>query len=115
MLGLHFEDCDAFGLQFSFDGCTLNHVSFYQTKLKKMVFRKGTLYGADFSGCDLGGAVFEGCDLKDAKFDNTSLEKADLRTAFNYSIDPTINRLNKARFALPAVIGLLDRFNILVE
>ena len=28
MLGLHFEDCDTFGRQFSFEGCTLNHVSF---------------------------------------------------------------------------------------
>ena len=80
-----------------------------------MVFRKGTLHEADFTGCDLTGAVFDGCDLRGARFDNTILEKADLRTAFNYSIDPTINRVKKARFALPAVVGLLERFDILVE
>ena len=93
----------------------MNHVSFYQTKLKKIVFRRGSLHEADFSGCDLTSAVFDHCDLRDAKFDNTILEKADLRTAFNYSIDPTINRVKKARFALPSVVGLLDRFDIIVE
>lgn len=86
-----------------------------QVKLKKIIFKRGSLHEADLSGCDLTGAVFDGCDLRDAKFENTILEKADLRTAFNYSIDPTINKIRKARFSLPAVTGLLDRFGILIE
>jgi len=32
MLGLHFENCDEFGLSFSFEKCSLNHSSFYQLK-----------------------------------------------------------------------------------
>ena len=39
MLGLHFENCSQSGLSFSIDHCNLTHSSFYQTKLKKTIFR----------------------------------------------------------------------------
>jgi len=35
MLGLRFDMCNAFGLSFSFEGCQLNHSSFYKTQLKR--------------------------------------------------------------------------------
>jgi uncharacterized protein YjbI with pentapeptide repeats len=35
MLGLHFEDCNAFGLSLRLDNCNLNNSSFYQAKLKQ--------------------------------------------------------------------------------
>ena len=38
MLGLRFELCSQFALSFSFDGCQLNHSSFYKTKIKKAIF-----------------------------------------------------------------------------
>ena len=38
MLGLSFENCNEFGLAVSFTGCTLDHCSFYQAKLKKTSF-----------------------------------------------------------------------------
>ena len=38
MLGLHFENCNQFGLSFSFENCSLNHSSFYKTKIRKTVF-----------------------------------------------------------------------------
>ena len=37
MLGLRFDTCNEFGLSFSFDGCQLNHSSFFKTKIKKTV------------------------------------------------------------------------------
>jgi hypothetical protein len=37
---------------------------------------------------DPGAPVFDHCDLARATFDHTMLEKADFRTAVNYSIDP---------------------------
>jgi len=43
------------------------------------------------------------------------LENADLRTSYNYSIDPDANRIRKAKFSLPAVIGLLDKYYLDIE
>ena len=58
---------------------------------------------------------FINCDFSGAVFENTILEKADLRTAINYSIDPEINRLKKAKFSMPGLIGLLDKYDIELE
>lgn len=115
MLGLQFGSCNEFGLLFNFDSCTLDHSSFYRLKLKKIVFRNCKLEEVDFTETDLSGAVFDNCDVAGAVFDHTVLEKADLRTAHHYSIDPTINRIKKAKFALPGITGLLDKYDIDIE
>jgi hypothetical protein len=47
-----------------------------------------------------------------SSFENTNLEKADFGTAYNYSINPNLNRIKKAKFSLPAVTGLLDQYDI---
>lgn len=115
MLAVHFEDCNEYGLSFSFTNCLLNHSSFYQTKMKGLDFKTCQLVEVDFTQCDLTQASFSNCDLLNAKFENTVLEKADLRTARNYSIDPTINKIRKAKFTLPDVLGLLDKYDIEIE
>lgn len=115
MLGLHFEHCNGFGLAFSFENCTLNDSSFYQTKIKQTVFRNCQLLAVDFTETDISESVFDQCDLQNATFDRTILEKADLRTAFNYHIDPEINRIKKAKFSLPEVVGLLGKYDIAIE
>ena len=115
MLGLRFEDCNEFGLSFSFENCTLDHSSFYQTKLKKTLFNNSKLQEVDFTGCDLNSSVFNNCDLTRTTFENTVLEKADFRTSFNYSIDPEINRIKKAKFALVGIAGLLEKYDIEIE
>jgi uncharacterized protein YjbI with pentapeptide repeats len=53
--------------------------------------------------------------LRGAIFDHTILEKADLRTAYHYSIHPDINRIKKAKFSMANIIGLLDKYDIEVE
>jgi fluoroquinolone resistance protein len=83
--------------------------------LKKIQFKNSTLHEVDFTETDLSSAVFHNCDLARATFENAILEKADLRTSFNYSIDPELNRIKKAKFSIPAVIGLLDKYDIEVE
>ena len=55
------------------------------------------------------------CDLTDTKFENTVIEKADFRTSFNYSIDPYLNRIKKAKFSLTNITGLLDKYDIEIE
>lgn len=83
--------------------------------MKKTVFNRCSLHETDFIDADLTGAIFNECDLHLAKFENSILEKADLRTSFNYTIDPTLNKLRKARFSLPGVLRLLDKYDIIIN
>ena len=115
MLGLHFEKCSQFAISFGFDNCNLAHSSFYQLKLKKTSFINSQLHEVDFVECDLTGAFFDNCDLTGAVFENTIIEKADLSTSFNYSIDPEINRIKKAKFSLTGVAGLLNKYDIEID
>src|SRR5688572_18624855 len=115
MLGLRFDTCHDFGLAFSFDSCVLNHSCFAATKIKKTTFKNSQLKEVDFTETDLTSVVFDRCDLTRATFANTVLEKADLRTSFNYSIDPEINRLKKTKFSLAGILGLLEKYDIEVD
>src|SRR4051794_32746946 len=115
MMGLIFYDCSKFGLAFNFDDCTLDHSSFYQTKITKAIFKNSRFHETDFTDCNLTGTVFNNCDLLTAKFENSILTKADLRTAYNYSIDPELNKIKGAKFSFPAVAGLLTKYNIIIE
>jgi uncharacterized protein YjbI with pentapeptide repeats len=105
MFGLHFNDCNEFGVSFRFEACLLNNSIFYKTKIKKTLFKNSKLIDVDFAECDLSGSIFE----------NTNLEKADFRTAFNYSINASLNRLKKAKFSLSEVHGLLRNFDIEID
>ncbi|MFA6945248.1 MAG: pentapeptide repeat-containing protein [Pedobacter sp.] len=115
ILGLHFENCNEFGLAFSFENCQLNHSSFYKTTIKKTNFKNSSLKETDFTECDLTNSVFENCDLTGATFDHTNLEQVDFRTSVNYSIDPVNNRIRKAKFSIMGISGLLDKYDIKIE
>ncbi|HTJ11316.1 MAG TPA: pentapeptide repeat-containing protein [Dinghuibacter sp.] len=112
MLGLRFDTCSAFGMSLSFTDCVLDNSSFYKIKNHFFYAGQSRLREVDFTDADLTGAIFDDCDLRDAHFENTLLEKADLRTATHYTIDPTRNRVKKARFSWPGVAGLLTAFDI---
>jgi uncharacterized protein YjbI with pentapeptide repeats len=112
LLGLLFENSSEFLFSVSFDHCVLNHSSFFKQKLKKTIFKNSSLHEVDFSECDLSHAVFEHCDLKMATFENTILNKADLRTAINYTINPETNNIKKALFSLQGLPGLLHKYDI---
>lgn len=115
LLGLQFGDCNPIGLSLLFEHCLLDHASFYRLKLKKTIFRHCKLEGADFTETDLTESVFDHCQLLSATFDHTLLEKADFRTAYQYTIDPESNRVRKARFSLPEVTGLLNKYDIRID
>lgn len=115
MLGLRFDACNDFGLSFSFDGCQLNHSSFYKLKIKKTIFKNSQLQETDFTETDLTESEFDNCNLELATFDQTILEKADLRTSYHYSIDPELNRIKKAKFSVLGVAGLLGKYDIEIE
>jgi uncharacterized protein YjbI with pentapeptide repeats len=115
LLGLHFEDCYQTVFSTTFTDCQLNLSSFYKLNLKNSTFSKCTLHEVDFSEADLTAVVLDDCDLYRAVFDNTVLAKADLRTAYNYSINPEKNRIRKAKFSLENIRGLLEQYDIIVE
>lgn len=115
MLGLRFDTCNQFGLIVRFFNCTLNHSSFYKMKLKKTIFRNSHLLETDFADCDLTEAVFERCDLSGTVFVNSNIEKADFRTAVNYSIDLELNKHKKAKFSYAGIEGLLAKYDIQIE
>src|SRR5690606_3241242 len=115
MLGLQFDTCNAFGFSVSFEDCQLNYASFFKTKIKKTIFKNSQLQETDFVEADLTSAVFDNCNLMQAVFDSTILEKADFRTAYNYSINPETNRIKKTRFSIEGIPGLLHTYDIDIE
>ena len=115
MLGLRFDQSNPFNFSVNFENTSLNHSSFYKLKMKKTVFRNSQLQEVDFTECDLTHSIFDACDLTRATFENTNLEKVDFRTSFNYSIDPEINRIKKARFSLNGITGLLNKYDIEID
>ncbi len=115
LLGLHFDTCNVFGLSFSFDGCQLNHASFYKLNIKRTTFKNTILEETDFAEADLTGSVFDHCNLSHATFDRTVLEKTDFRTSYNFSIDPEKNRIKKAKFSTMGLSGLLEKYDIEID
>ena len=115
LLGVHFENINDFFFSVDFENCILNMSSFYKLTMKKTQFKKCSLQEVDFAECNLSGAMFSDCDFTRAKFDRTVLEKADLSTSFNYSIDPERNKIKKAKFSLYGIAGLLDKYEIEIE
>lgn len=115
MMGLHFEHCSNFLFSVYFENSVLNLSSFYEVNLKKTVFKKCSLREVDFTAADLTGANLDGSDLAAAIFVDSVLEKADFRNANNYSIDPTANKVKKAKFSINGIAGLLDKFDIEIE
>lgn len=115
LLGLQFCDCRELLLEFEFDQCMLKLSNFQRLNLKNTKFTDCNLQEADFTGTDLTGATFDNCDLTRTTFDHTILEKADFRTAYNFSINPAKNRIRKAKFSLSGLTGLLDVYDVEIE
>lgn len=107
-----YENCH---LSFSFENCTLNHSSFFKTKIIKTTFKDVQLQEVDFTEADLTNSVFDNCDLTGATFDNTIIEKADFSTSYGYSIDPEINRIKKAKFSIHGIAGLLEKYDLKIS
>jgi uncharacterized protein YjbI with pentapeptide repeats len=115
LLGVNFGECNPFLFSVSFEDCFLHLAGFYRLKMKSTKFKNCNLKEADFTETDLTSAIFENCEFISAVFEKTILEKADLRTSQNFSIDPELNRIKKARFSVNNIQGLLDKYNIEIE
>lgn len=115
MLGMKFENCNAFLLSFSFTDCYLDYSSFYQLKIKNSTFNDCRLHEVDFSEADLSNSDFSGSDLTGAIFDDSILTKSDFRTTLHFNINPTKNKINQAKFSSENVAGLLQHLDIVIS
>ncbi|WP_346863779.1 pentapeptide repeat-containing protein [uncultured Draconibacterium sp.] len=112
LIGLQFDECNPFLLEFTFTTCLLNYSSFFKVKLKKTVFTKCSLHEVDFSQANLSEANFTECDFAGATFSQTNLRRADLRTSFNFNIYPEQNQISGAKFSMETLPGLLYKYKI---
>lgn len=112
ILGVRFDECNAFGFSAQFVRNQLDHASFFQLKMNGTIFSHCRLRETDFTETELNGAVFEACDLEGAVFDHTQLQKADFRSAHGFVIDPETNDIRKAKFSPQGLIGLLHKYGI---
>lgn len=92
-------------LNCNFSEMDLRKTSFKQSQLRECFFKNTNLSGADFGETDLEGSLFHQC----------TLDKADFRTAKNYTINLQLNSAKKARFSYPEVMRLLTFFDIAIE
>lgn len=115
IVGVEFSSCNAALLSFAFSGCVLDYSSFARTRIATTRFDNCSLRNVNFNGADLTGSSFANCDLSAARFDKSILDDADLKSAYNFTIDPRLNRIKSASFSIHNITGLLDRFDIQVH
>lgn len=122
---VHFKDCKLSGTDFSksrdflfevnFDGCILDNAVFFKKKNKGARFTGCSMVETDFTEADLTDVKFDNCNMQGAFFSRTILKNADLRTSYNFTIDPDNNILKKARFSVHGLPGLLAKYDIRID
>lgn len=112
MTGINFSDANRFTFRVSFKECQLQYASFHALNLQGTLFEKCQIAEADFTGCILKKVVFSDSDLTRAEFSQCNMEDADFVTARGYVINPSQNRMRRARFSRHGLAGLLADFGI---
>ena len=115
LLGLHFDNCDDLFLSVDFENCILELSVFYKILLKRTRFKDCNLSGADFTETNLSHSLFLNCNLKNTIFERSILEHVDFTSSFNFSINPEANKISKAKFSKENLIGLLDKYQIVLK
>ena len=88
---------------------------FYQMELEKMSFKGSEVKDCNFTRADLEEADFRECDLEKTIFSETNLIKTNFKYAFNFAIDPTINKLKKTKFSPENAVLLLSHLDIEID
>ena len=115
LLGLPFHTCREMLFAVHFDQCQLDYASFWARAMPNTRFMGCSLREADFTGADLTNAVFQECSLLNAVFSQTKLPAADFTTAHDVVLDPELNELQQARFALHGLPGLLAKHGLVIS
>ncbi|MFD0710793.1 pentapeptide repeat-containing protein [Paenibacillus sp. GCM10027626] len=98
--------------QLRFERCVLNHSTFIGLSLPKIVMVDCLAKNVDFREADLSESELRLTDFAESLFSDTNLMAADFSNAANYAIDPAYNKINKAKFTMPAAISLLYAMDI---
>jgi uncharacterized protein YjbI with pentapeptide repeats len=114
-IDVNFAMVDKFLFEVGFNDCKLDYSKFYTLKLKATTFNNCSLIATDFMKTDLTEVVFNNCNLHKSVFIDTISNKANFKTSYNYTIDPSKNKLKKAVFSLEGLKGLLYKHDIIVE
>jgi fluoroquinolone resistance protein len=115
LLGLQFDKCSAFALSFRFEKCAMDHVVFYKVKMPGTHFQNCKIREADFTEALADKVCFDHCDLQSTVFERSSLINADFRTAYNFGLDPELNKVKGARFSTDGLVGLLGKYALRID
>lgn len=115
LIGVNFSDTKDFGFSVRFEKCRLDYTNFDNKKLNKSAFLNCKINGADFTQADLSKSRFVNCDLMASVFSYTNLSGVDFTTSQNFTIDPAINNVKKAKFLSSDLAGLLTKFDIIIK
>jgi len=115
LLGVIFATINAFLIDWKFNACRIELCDFGGLDMRNSKFFECAIRETDFINSNLAGSDFGNSDLRSSKFQNTNLEKVNFVGAKNYYIDPTQNKLKKAKFSQPEVLFLLAGFDIEIE
>jgi uncharacterized protein YjbI with pentapeptide repeats len=99
----------------SFSECILDLSSFFGLNLRGAMIERCSAREADLTNADMRNAVCVGTNFEGAKFHGTDLERADLRGALSYVIDPRVNKVKGGRFSLPDAVALLRGLGVVIE
>jgi uncharacterized protein YjbI with pentapeptide repeats len=111
---VNFAMCDKLIFEIHFNDCVLDFSKFYTLKMKGTTFMDCSIIAVDFMSTDLTEVVFDNCDLYRSEFAKAIANKANFKTSYNYTIDPTKTKLKKAIFSLDGLKGLLYKHDIIV-
>jgi uncharacterized protein YjbI with pentapeptide repeats len=112
ILGVKFNECKELLFSVFFEASILDYSTFMGRKMVQTKFVKSSLKEVNFIQANLAGSLFDQCDLSAAFFNETDLSGVNFVTAYNYSIDPELNKLKKASFSEQGLAGLLGKYGI---
>lgn len=112
---VNFAMCDKLIFEVHFKECVLDFSKFYTLKIKGTTFVDCSIVAVDFMSADLTEVVFDNCDLYRSEFGKANANKANFKTSYNYTIDPTKTKIKKAVFSLNEVKGLLFKHELVIK
>ncbi len=90
----------------------MNDASFFGLELNNININNFLAHAVDFSEGKFIDANMEGTDFANRIFRNTNLENANFLSKKNYTISPSVNNLQNAKFDLPEAMTLLYSMEI---
>jgi uncharacterized protein YjbI with pentapeptide repeats len=114
IIGVDFFKCEKVFFSANFENCLLHYCNFSDLNMKNVRFNGSKIKESHFTNTCLSNADFNGAELSGTIFHNSDLRKADFSGATQYSIDPGTNKIKKAKFSLPEVVGLLHGLDIII-